>query len=114
MGMTNRVIPAQGEERGASYSLIGLDGDAPRKFQSRQEQFLCCARSAVMGLNRLNTYGFCRKPHCLAKLVSGSVLRRCAGLSYKLNSMRLVPIVPYPHIDLERHRKFRRLRHMGA
>jgi len=28
MGMTNRVMPAQGEERGASYTLIQLDGDA--------------------------------------------------------------------------------------
>jgi hypothetical protein len=28
MGMTNRVIPAQGEERGASFTLIRLDGDA--------------------------------------------------------------------------------------
>ena len=67
-----------------------------------------------MGLNRLNTYEFCRKPRGLTKLASGSVLRRCAGLSYTLNSMRFVPIAPYPHIDLERHRKFRRLRHMGA
>jgi hypothetical protein len=33
MGMTNRVIPAQGEERGASFTLIRLDGDAYRKFQ---------------------------------------------------------------------------------
>jgi hypothetical protein len=34
MGMTNRVIPAQGEERGASFTLIRLDGDTSRKFQS--------------------------------------------------------------------------------
>jgi hypothetical protein len=54
MGMTNRVIPAQGEERGASYSLIGLDEGASRKFQSPQEQFFPDARAAVMGLNRLN------------------------------------------------------------
>jgi hypothetical protein len=33
MGMTNRVIPAQGEERGASYTLIWLDGGVSRKFQ---------------------------------------------------------------------------------
>jgi hypothetical protein len=31
--MTNRVIPAQGEERGASFTLIWLDGDVSRKFQ---------------------------------------------------------------------------------
>jgi hypothetical protein len=34
MGMTNRVLPAQGEERGASKTLNWLDGDASRKFQS--------------------------------------------------------------------------------
>jgi len=39
MGMTNRVIPAQGEERGASFTLIRLDGDAARKFQPSQQQF---------------------------------------------------------------------------
>jgi hypothetical protein len=33
MGMTNRVSPAQGEERGASFTLMGLDGDTPGKFQ---------------------------------------------------------------------------------
>jgi len=54
MGMTNRVIPAQGEERGASYSLTELDGDAPRKFQPSQEQFLFPARGAVTELNSLN------------------------------------------------------------
>ena len=40
MGMTNRVIPAQGEERGASFTLIGLDGDTARKFQPFQQQFI--------------------------------------------------------------------------
>jgi hypothetical protein len=39
MGMTNRVIPAQGEERGASFTLIKLDGDAARKFQPSPQQF---------------------------------------------------------------------------
>jgi len=34
MGMTNRVLPAQGEERGAYYTLMGLDGDSRRKFQA--------------------------------------------------------------------------------
>jgi len=43
MGMTNRVIPAQGEERGASFTLIRLDGDESRKFQPPQQQnFLIC------------------------------------------------------------------------
>ena len=40
MGMTNRVIPAQGEERGASFTLIWLDGDTSQKFQSQHQQFL--------------------------------------------------------------------------
>ena len=33
MGMTNRVLPAQGEERGASFTLMSLDGDTLGKFQ---------------------------------------------------------------------------------
>jgi hypothetical protein len=33
MGMTNRVSPAQGEERGASFTLMSLDGDTRGKFQ---------------------------------------------------------------------------------
>jgi hypothetical protein len=33
MGMTNRVLPAQGEERGASLTLMGLDKAPHRKFQ---------------------------------------------------------------------------------
>jgi hypothetical protein len=39
MGMTNRVIPAQGEERGATFTLIRLDGDASRKFQPSLKHF---------------------------------------------------------------------------
>jgi len=39
MGMTNRVIPAQGEERGAPLTLIRLDGDVSQKFQPSQQQF---------------------------------------------------------------------------
>ena len=54
MGMTNRVIPAQGEERGASYSLIRLDGDAFRKFQASQQHFLLFAYSAAERANQLN------------------------------------------------------------
>src|SRR6266446_6122997 len=53
MGMTNRVIPAQGEERGASFTLIRLDGDAPRKFQPSPQQFCSnfytCRGAAIMG-----------------------------------------------------------------
>ena len=62
MGMTNRVIPAQGEERGASYSLTGLDGAASGKFQSRQEQFSFSARAAAAELKRLNLGEFYPKP----------------------------------------------------
>jgi len=61
MGMTNRVIPAQGEERGASYSLIRLDGDAIRKFQSSHQHFLLFAHNAVAGANDLNLGQFCAK-----------------------------------------------------
>jgi hypothetical protein len=39
MGMTNRVMLAQGEERGASFTLIWLDGDVLRKFQSFESRF---------------------------------------------------------------------------
>jgi hypothetical protein len=46
MGMTNRVIPAQGEERGASFTLIRLDGDALRKFQPSSQQFFKRGHSA--------------------------------------------------------------------
>jgi hypothetical protein len=59
MGMTNRVIPAQGEERGASYSLIRLDGDAFRKFQSSRQHFLLFAHSVGECANRLNIGEFC-------------------------------------------------------
>jgi hypothetical protein len=65
MGMTNRVIPAQGEERGASYTLIRLDGDVSRKFQPHirnlskfvrgagkwKSQRNICANSALNGSN---------------------------------------------------------------
>ena len=61
MGMTNRVIPAQGEERGASYSLIRLDGDALRKFQASQQHFLLFAYGAVDRAKRLNIDEFCPK-----------------------------------------------------
>jgi hypothetical protein len=61
MGMTNRVIPAQGEERGASYSLIRLDGDALRKFQPSQQHFLLFAHGADDSAKRLNMDEFCAK-----------------------------------------------------
>ena len=40
MGMTNRVMLAQGEERGATFTLIQLDGGALRKFQSLESVFI--------------------------------------------------------------------------
>ena len=48
MGMTNRVIPAQGEEQGASFTLIRLDGDVYRKFQPSHQHF-----SILPGVGRL-------------------------------------------------------------
>jgi hypothetical protein len=59
MGMTNRVIPAQGEERGASYSLIRLDGDTFRKFQPSHQHFLLFAHSADKRAKKLNIGRFC-------------------------------------------------------
>jgi hypothetical protein len=49
MGMTNRVIPAQGEERGASFTLIRLDGDTSQKFQPFLHQFFSADRGADLG-----------------------------------------------------------------
>jgi hypothetical protein len=49
MGMTNRVIPAQGEERGASYTLIRLDGDTSQKFQPFLHQFFSTGQGADSG-----------------------------------------------------------------
>ncbi len=46
MGMTNRVLPAQGEERGASLTLMGLDGGALRKFQGVLEHLWKTGKSS--------------------------------------------------------------------
>jgi hypothetical protein len=54
MGMTNRVIRAQGEERGASFTLIRLDGDTSRKFQSQHQQIL---KKIVRGVAKRETSG---------------------------------------------------------
>jgi len=35
MGMTDRVLPAQGEERGAYETLTGLEGGVLRKFRRK-------------------------------------------------------------------------------
>jgi hypothetical protein len=47
MGMTNRVIPAQGEERGASLTLVSLDGDVMAKFQPHAGKKLFCPGSVT-------------------------------------------------------------------
>jgi hypothetical protein len=73
MGMTNRVIPAQGEERGASYTLIRLDGDASRKFQSLKQQFSASPGAPTNGGNRLNI------PDIALKGVHMHVLLACAA-----------------------------------
>jgi hypothetical protein len=51
MGMTNRVLPAQGEERGTSLTLMGLDGAKIRKFQGVGGQLFRSAELAQAGLN---------------------------------------------------------------
>jgi hypothetical protein len=48
MGMTNRVLPAQGEERGATYTLIRLDGDASEKFQSFEGGFFAAFLNSII------------------------------------------------------------------
>ncbi len=50
MGMTNRVSPAQGEERGASFTLMRLDGDTPGKFQGQRPHFCKIRQFALLGL----------------------------------------------------------------
>jgi hypothetical protein len=55
MGMTNRVIPAQGEERGASFTLIRLDGVISRKFQPHQKLFFMICPQRQIGQNQPNT-----------------------------------------------------------
>ena len=55
MGMTNRVIPAQGEERGASFTLMSLDGDTPGKFQGQRAHFAKFAKSLCQASNRPKT-----------------------------------------------------------
>src|ERR1700760_4635968 len=90
MGMTNRVLPAQGEERGASMTLIWLDGDALRKFQSLKTEF----KGPSPTISR--------------------ILRFCASITsirtyFALNLfparalMCLVPVASDPDIHLQRH-----------
>ena len=50
MGMTNRVSPAQGEERGASFTLMSLDGDTPGKFQGLRAHLCEIHELALRGL----------------------------------------------------------------
>jgi hypothetical protein len=51
MGMTNRVSPAQGEERGASFTLMSLDGDTLGKFQGLRVHFAKFSKSPREGSN---------------------------------------------------------------
>jgi hypothetical protein len=55
MGMTNRVSPAQGEERGASFTLMKLDGDTSGKFQGLRPHFCEIHQFAVRGLKSAKT-----------------------------------------------------------
>ena len=50
MGMTNRVSPAQGEERGASFTLMSLDGDTSGKFQGLRPHLCKIRQFALPGL----------------------------------------------------------------
>jgi hypothetical protein len=50
--MTNRVLPAQGEERGASFTLIRLDGDAFGKFQGIYRKESSSGSGGRKGINK--------------------------------------------------------------
>jgi hypothetical protein len=58
MGMTNRVSPAQGEERGASFTLMKLDGDTLGKFQGPRTHLCEIHQFALRGLKSAKT---CKK-----------------------------------------------------
>ncbi len=79
MGMTNRVSPAQGEERGASFTLMSLDGDAPRKFQglraylSKIRQYVL--RGPKSAENQQKWRQLCIPCHFLTELYSSNVPR---------------------------------------
>jgi hypothetical protein len=55
MGMTNRVSPAQGEERGASFTLMSLDGDTLGKFQGLRAHLCKIRQFALRGLKTAKT-----------------------------------------------------------
>ena len=80
MGMTNRVIPAQGEERGASYSLTRLDGDVHRKFQPRDSKYSEVLREAPKRGQQAELTAFCLKKFAAEQvLLSGLGVSPCGG-----------------------------------
>jgi hypothetical protein len=83
MGMTNRVSPAQGEERGASFTLMSLDGDTLGKFQGLRPHFFKIRQFALRGLNPAETrkYGgqLCFPCHFLTVPYSSNVPRPSFG-----------------------------------
>ena len=131
MGMTNRVIPAQGEERGASFTLIRLDGDASRKFQPSQQQFQWqflqsssgqSIRPSMLSMGRIlpQTAQICMFSCWGVRLAVRAAFPRSPpdgtatmqGSAFE--SVRFVPVAPNSHIDFEGHRQRRRSRHVAT
>jgi hypothetical protein len=84
MGMTNRVSPAQGEERGASFTLMSLDGDTLGKFQGLRAH-LCeilkiASRRLKSAKTRKNSVKLCIPYHFLTGRYSSNVPRPSYGL----------------------------------
>ncbi len=130
MGMTNRVIPAQGEERGASFTLIRLDGDASRKFQPSNSNFsgnfynryLGSVRPPTLVIGRIlpETAPICMfflglgsAPAATAAFRQGLAGRHRSTLDGPFELVRFVPVAADTYIDFEGHRQCRRPRHVG-
>src|ERR1700736_786288 len=120
MGMTNRVIPAQGEERGASFTLTGLDGDASRKFQPSSQQLLAiftmCSAAPIVGARNLITANSALNgtfTPAFALRRRGNRLAAAHGIAPSdLKSVRFVPIASNTYIDFKGNRQRRRLGHV--
>ena len=122
MGMTNRVIPAQGEERGASFTLIRLDGDVSRKFQPHQKLFFMIRPQRQIRQNGLNIQSnFAPNRASALEIVIAEAPNASEGWPFgsgsrdsaaRTESVRLVPVASDAYVDLERNRQFGRLRHM--
>ncbi len=89
MGMTNRVLPAQGEERGASLTLTGLDGGALRKFQPFKR---ICAKRGYRAKPRAN----CRNPSKIFAKIRLRTRDLPSARDSLQSSVCLVPVRPIP------------------